>query len=356
MSLQLDIHKKFKGFSLDIGFETSGGCSGILGASGCGKSMTLKCIAGVERPDSGKIVLNGRVLFDSDKGINLTPQQRKVGYLFQNYALFPNMTVRENIGIGLKLLQKDKKLKVAEMVRLFHLEGLEENYPVQLSGGQQQRVALARILAYEPDVLMLDEPFSALDTHLREQLQLQLHKVLNSYKRDVMLVTHNRDEVYRFCSRVILMDAGRIVNTGDTKTVFRRPDNVTSAKLSGCKNISRAEKVSDFKVAALDWGITFQTSAPVTGDIRYVGIRAHDFKPADKGTIDRENTFALRLVDKSEGPFELNIILCNCHKKDISSENTIWWKVNREEWKKRLKGKVPEYFRVEPEDVMLLRA
>ena len=178
MSLQAAIKKRFSGFSLDVSLNTDGGVMGILGASGSGKSMTLKCIAGIETPDEGRIVLNGRVLFDSEKHINLPPQKRKVGYLFQNYALFPNMTVETNIAAGLSGSKEEKQEAVARMIRLFKLEGLEKRYPSQLSGGQQQRVALARILVYEPDVIMLDEPFSALDYYLKEQLQFQVREVL----------------------------------------------------------------------------------------------------------------------------------------------------------------------------------
>lgn len=354
MSLQVDIYKKFKGFTLNAQFEASGGCLGLLGASGCGKSMALKCIAGIEKPDSGRIVLNGRVLFDSQKGIFVTPQERRIGYLFQNYALFPHMTVEKNIGAGLKLSKAEKKIKLDEMIRLFHLEGLEKHYPGELSGGQQQRVALARILAYEPDVLMLDEPFSAIDTYLKEQLQLQVQKILKYYKGDVLLVTHSRDEVYRFCKNVAVMNAGSIVNTGDTKAIFKEPENVTTAKLSGCKNISKARKISDYMVEACDWGIILKTSDKVEEDIEYIGIRAHDFKAAGRNDKGADNVFALSPVDISEEPFELNIILSNKDNKEPSPGSTIWWKVSQEEWKDKLKERVPEYLKVAPEDIMLL--
>ena len=155
MSLFVDIKKKLKGFSLNVSFETNGDYLGILGASGSGKSMTLKCIAGIETPDEGIIVLNGKVLFDSKNKINLKPQERNVGYLFQNYALFPNMTVEENIGIGLITSKSEKKKKVKEMINLFHLQGLEKKYPNQLSGGQQKRVDLSRCIIYKQDILII---------------------------------------------------------------------------------------------------------------------------------------------------------------------------------------------------------
>lgn len=355
MSLQVNIEKKLKGFFLNSEFETSKGCLGILGASGCGKSMTLKCIAGVEKPDIGRIVLNERVLFDSEKGINLTPQERKIGYLFQDYALFPNMNVAKNIGAGLRLPKEARKKRVDEMIKFFHLDGLEGNYPRQLSGGQQQRVALARIMAYEPDMLMLDEPFSALDTYLKEQLQIQVQRVLKSYCGDVLLVTHNRNEVYRFCNEVLVMEAGSIVGMGETKEVFRNPDNITSAKLSGCKNISKAERISDYKVFASDWGLTLQTSVPVNEDIRYLGIRAHSFKPAEKPGDDMVNVFPCKPVEMFEGPFDLDIIVSCNNDWDTIAENRVWWKISKEEWRTRLKEKAPQYLKVAAEDIMLLR-
>ena len=170
-SLKVNIQKKLKEFDLEVDFELKKGCLGILGPSGCGKSMTLKSVAGIVDPDNGIVSLTTDevyIYFDSTKKINLKPQKRKVGYLFQNYALFPNMTVEENVAAGLS--KGDDKKRVSEMIRRFHLEGLEKRYPRQLSGGQQQRVALARILAYGPDVILLDEPFSAMDAFLKEQL------------------------------------------------------------------------------------------------------------------------------------------------------------------------------------------
>ncbi|MFR5131354.1 MAG: sulfate/molybdate ABC transporter ATP-binding protein [Terrisporobacter sp.] len=169
MSLILDIEKDFGSFYLKANIKQEKGVLGFLGESGCGKSMTLKCIAGIVKPDRGRIVLNGRVLFDSEKKINLPPQERRVGYLFQNYALFPHMTTKENIEIGLSNLSKDEKDKVVkEHLTKMKLEGFENRYPHQLSGGQQQRIAFARALACNPEILLLDEPFSALDNHLKK--------------------------------------------------------------------------------------------------------------------------------------------------------------------------------------------
>ena len=263
-SLKVNIHKKLKEFDLDIDFELKEGCLGILGPSGCGKSMTLKSVAGIVNPDSGFVSLNTgeeHVYFDSEKKINLKPQKRNVGYLFQNYALFPNMTVEENVAAGLSK-NYDKGI-VSEMIKRFHLEGLEKRYPRQLSGGQQQRVALARILAYGPDVLLLDEPFSAMDTVLKGQLRMELVNLLTGFDGFSILVTHDRDEAFQFCDEIIVLDKGKIIAKGKTHELFENPKKVEVARLTGCKNISKIEIIDDYHLKSLDWGITFEVSNSV---------------------------------------------------------------------------------------------
>ena len=191
MSLYVDIEKRLGAFRLKSKFEVADETLALLGASGCGKSMTLKCIAGIVTPDRGRIVLNGRVLFDSEKKIDLTPQQRRVGYLFQQYALFPNMTVEQNILCGIRAgSRSEKRSLAAEKLRMFRLEGLEKKYPAQLSGGQQQRVALARILCSEPQAILLDEPFSALDSYLKWNLELELSDLLAGFHGPILWVSH----------------------------------------------------------------------------------------------------------------------------------------------------------------------
>lgn len=250
MSLQVEIEKKLNDKVLSVSFDTEGkqGITGILGASGCGKSMTLKCIAGIETPDRGKIVLNGRVLFDSGKKINLRVQDRHVGYLFQNYALFPNMTVEKNIAAGFqyrpgqKMSAEEIKKQTADYMELLHVTELKSSYPGKLSGGQQQRVALARILASDPEVLMLDEPFSALDAFLKEKLQLELLELLSGYDKDILMVTHSRDEIYRFCEHMLIVEDGRQAGFGITKEIFKNPGTPAAAKLTGCKNIEKSRE------------------------------------------------------------------------------------------------------------------
>ena len=211
MSLEVNVTKRFDGFTLHAAFTAGDTATALLGASGCGKSMTLRCIAGIVRPDEGRIVLDGRVLFDSAQGIDLPPQQRNVGLLFQNYALFPNMTVEQNILCALKK-EKDpaaRRAACAEALRAMRLEELAKRLPGALSGGQQQRAALARILAAKPRILMLDEPFSALDSYLREEVEGEVGSLLAGFAGTALLVTHNRDEAYRLCREMIVMDSGR---------------------------------------------------------------------------------------------------------------------------------------------------
>ena len=223
MSLEVNITKKLDGFTLHANFAARSTATAILGASGCGKSMTLRCIAGIVKPDAGRIVLDGRVLFDSAQHIDLPPQQRGVGLLFQNYALFPNMTVEQNVLCGLKA-EKDKaarKARCAEMLQAMRLESLAKRYPAQLSGGQQQRTALARILVGRPKILMLDEPFSALDSYLREEMEGEVGSLLAGFGGTALLVTHNRDEAYRLCRDMIVMDGGSAAHRRHQRGVCR---------------------------------------------------------------------------------------------------------------------------------------
>ena len=224
MSLYVDIEKRLGTFRLQAQFEAPDETMALLGASGCGKSMTLKCIAGIVTPDRGRIVLGDRVLFDSEKHIDLTPQQRRVGYLFQQYALFPTMTVEQNILCGIRSGdQAEKRRVLAEKLRLFWLEGLEKKHPAQLSGGQQQRVALARILCAEPEAILLDEPFSALDSYLKWNLETELSSLLAAFKGPILWVSHDLRECYRNCRTVCVMEEGRTCAVTDMETLARHP-------------------------------------------------------------------------------------------------------------------------------------
>lgn len=303
MSLYVDIRKKLGDFRLETQFEAAEGVTGILGASGCGKSMTLRCIAGIVKPDEGYIELDGRVLFDSKKNINLRPQDRHVGLLFQNYALFPNMTVRQNLMTGLKAEKTEKKeaeKRIQEMLEKFELKGLEKHKPAELSGGQQQRVALARIFLSSPRVLMLDEPFSALDGYLRWNLEQELLETLKEFGGPTLFVSHSRDEVYRICDRVCVMDQGSSSPVIPVKQLFEAPESRAAALLSGCKNFARARVAEKGRVTVQDWGETLSYSGehgPGREDVRYVGVRSHyiGLMGEKEAAAQPENTFRCRI-------------------------------------------------------------
>ena len=345
MSLKVDIGKRLGDFCLRAAFETDRGIMGMLGASGCGKSLTLKCIAGIEQPDSGRIELDGEVLFDSAAHINLPPQKRHVGYLFQHYALFPNMTVRQNILCGLHA-EKDRRVREAvlrETAELLGIADLLQHRPHQLSGGQQQRTALARILVSRPKLLMLDEPFSALDSHLRLRLQLELRELLAAYDHPVLMVTHDRDEAYRMCDTIAVLDRGRLMPPKPTKALFADPGSFFAARLTGCKNNAAARKTGDHELEVPDWGIRLTTAAVLRDDLCGVGIRAHYFNPRCE-----RNRIPVVFAREMEEPFEW-VIQFRIPGQLEGSEN-IWWRLPKD----RKPQKMPDELGIAPENVLPL--
>lgn len=345
MALEVNIEKQAGTFRLQAAFTCEKEFLGILGASGCGKSMTLKCIAGIERPDRGRIVLDGRVLFDSEKKIDLPPQERRVGYLFQNYALFPGMTVRQNILCGLHA-EKDKKKKeqrADEMLELLQIRDLASLRPGALSGGQAQRAALGRILVNEPDLLLLDEPFSALDTHLRLKLQMELKNLLSGYGKGIIMVTHDRDEAFRMCDRLGVMEDGRILTVKGTKELFADPETRTAAVITGCKNIAKARKTGEREVFVPEWNIRLTTGTPVRDGLEAVGIRAHHFCPDET-----ENRFPVRIQREMEEPFEW--VSEFRYDGQEPSAPAVWWRYAKE----IRPPEIPEALGVKPDNILLL--
>lgn len=255
MTLSVDIKKQLGSFSLQVRLFAQEGISGLLGASGCGKSVTLKCIAGLMTPDSGKIILNDRILFDSSQGINLPAQTRRVGYLFQQYALFPNMTVARNIAAGVR----ERRRQADEVLRLldaFQITDCADRYPQELSGGQQQRAALARILASCPEALLLDEPFSALDSSLKLQVEAELSGYLASFRGPVLFVSHDQSEIRRNCHAVCVLHRGLSQPMLSAETLFTAPRTLSACRLSGCRNISAIRLLPNNRAAAAQWGAT----------------------------------------------------------------------------------------------------
>ncbi|MDW7731105.1 MAG: ABC transporter ATP-binding protein [Methanolobus sp.] len=250
MGIKVDIRKRYyrkksdkkKGvepaFTLDAKFETGDELVVLFGRSGSGKTTALQCISGLLEPNGGKIIVNDKVYFDCHKRINLPVQQRSLGYVFQNYALFPHMDVKKNIAYGLRGWTEDEKEKrVREMLQLLHIEGLENNYPSQLSGGQKQRVALARALAPKPDILLLDEPFSALDMVVRMKLREKIKEIQRELGIPVLFITHNHVEAFTIADKIVIFHDGRVQQIGTPEEVFYKPKNRHVAELVGMSNI-----------------------------------------------------------------------------------------------------------------------
>lgn len=302
MSLSVNIIKRLPGFTLNVSLIAEAGVTALLGASGSGKSMTLRCIAGVEKPDEGSIVLDGRVLYDSKQKIDLPPQARKVGYLFQRYALFPSMTVLQNIDAGLSLVRNAhmRKAKRESLIARFHLQGLEDRLPRELSGGQMQRVALCRMLAGEPEAILLDEPFAALDSHLRWQMEAEVKETLAGFSGVALLVSHDRGEVYRMSKRVCVLNAGKSEPLLETRELFDQPRTLQTALITGCKNCVSAELISPSTVFVPEWNAKLAFVPDDASGITHVGIRAHYITPCDSGA---ENALLCRVVDAADDVF-----------------------------------------------------
>jgi molybdate ABC transporter permease protein len=332
-SLFVNIRKSHQGFSLDVTLESNQKLLGLLGASGSGKSMTLRCIAGLETPERGLITVNGKIWFDSKRKINLPSCQRKVGFVFQNYALFPHLTVRQNIAFGVQNLPlKEQKQKVDAKIAQMQLQDLENRYPAQLSGGQQQRVALARALVIEPEVLLLDEPFSALDSQLRTQMENNLREILAIYQGTALLVSHNLEEIYRICQNILVISEGKVLSYGDKQQIFQQPHLYEVARLTGCKNFSAIKIMSNYQLKALDWDCEIILSNPISQTATHIGIRAHQIlfkeleslkiKPKITNSLEAIsskslqileetdiNTFPCWLVKNSETPHRMTLFL-----------------------------------------------
>ena len=342
--LELNIKKKLNNFTLDIECKLNSNRIGILGGSGAGKSMILKMLAGIEKPDKGYIKLDDRLLFDSEKKIDIKPKDRNIGYCFQNYALFPNLTVYENIVIG---LSKSERADAEKFLKKFELTKINDSKPNKISGGQAARVAMARILIRKPKALLFDEAFSALDIYLRDHIQEEIAQILEDFEGSAIFVSHSRDEVYRLCDSTIVIDAGKISNLGNTKEIFKFPKTKTTAILTGCKNISDIRYISDNTIEAIDWGIKFMFSKELPKDINAIGIRAHEFVPIweETGT----NLIEFKLKSRAKLPFEDNYYLYTNGSSDIT------WLVQKD-IKEKIDGRgLPKFLQIDEENILLLK-
>jgi molybdate transport system ATP-binding protein len=244
MGLSVKLLKRVKGFTLDVEWEIGNEVAVLLGSSGAGKSMTLQLIAGLMDPDAGFIRSNGSIFFDKSSGINISPQQRSLGYVFQDRNLFPHMTVRENIAYGLKRKSREERdTRVDDMIRKFRLEGLENMPPSEISGGQKQRVALARALIERPKALLLDEPFTALDSPLRFEMRKLLQEVRNEFDIPVVLVTHDFEDAYLLGNHILVYIDGRVEQVGERDDIFQKPQSTRVAQFLGLRNLFRAKVV-----------------------------------------------------------------------------------------------------------------
>lgn len=349
MALTVQVEKRLGNFSLRADFSAGGGEPlALLGASGSGKSVTLKCIAGLCRPDRGRIVLNGRVLFDSEAGIDLPPQERRTGFLFQHYALFPNMTVEKNIAACLSRLEKSRRARrTAELLALLHLEHAGRLYPRQLSGGEQQRAALARILAAEPEAILLDEPFSALDSFLKWQVERELREVLDRFPGPVLWVSHDRGEVCRNCRRLCVLTEGVSSAVAGVAEWMTNPVTVSAARLAGCRNFLPVRPGPGPGLLEVpDWGLTFRSAVPWREGVTALGIRGSCLHPAGPG---EENVFSCRLLRVIEDAFSVELTLCPLEREGPP----LLAELSKEVWS-QLSGRERLSLAVSPEDLMLL--
>ena len=287
MSLEVDIRKTFGSYSLDVSFTAENEVFGLLGASGCGKSLTMRSIAGIETPDEGRIVVNGQVFFDSEQGINLKPQVRKTALLFQSYMLFPNLTVEDNVAAGIPkhTPKAERDAIVLEELRRFDVAAFAKRYPAQLSGGQQQRVALARMLAARPGILMLDEPFSALDSHLKSVLEQNLTGLFDVFDGTILYVSHDIDEAVRFCDTIAVMEQGKLMEVDKGRELI---------------------EIDDHTVYCPAWGVEIRTEQQVPHDVKAIGLRAFNLQKADG---PGEDVYRMRVDRVSDSRFDRMALL-----------------------------------------------
>lgn len=345
--LEVDIFKDFGKFNLDIKFKSDDSVLGILGASGSGKSLCLKAIAGIVKPDRGRIVFNDKVLFDSKKNINLRVQDRNVGFLFQDYAIFPNMTVYENIKVSIR----DKKINndqiINQKIKEMNLEKVRDNYPNQISGGEKQRVALCRILVNDPQILLLDEPYSAMDSYLRWKIEFEFKNTIEKYKIPTLFVSHDRDEIYRMCDGIVIMKNGKSEERKQTKELFNKPSTLSAAELSGCKNFSKIKHIKDDIYYTEDWGINLNLKNYNDSDL--VGIRSHYINVSDKKLA--ENSFKLYLIKEIEELFGYTIIV-KASKSETKGQIRI--ELEKGKWE-NLRNKENLYFNIDEKNLIYLK-
>ncbi len=357
MPLSVAIEKRLAEFTLGVEFAAVDRPLSILGASGAGKTMLLRCIAGLEKPERGRIVLNDRVLFDSDSGVDLPARERAVGMLFQNYALFPHRSVAENVAFGMAdVTATEREEQTRALSAQMQIETIGNRYPKELSGGEQQRVALARALATRPQGLLLDEPLSALDTHLRSRISLLLQETFAAYRRPALMVTHNIEEAYRMSEELLVLQRGQVASLGRKEEIFRRPASAEVARLTGCKNISRVQANGDGSFFATDWGIQLRGARAANAATRFAGIRAHHVvrMPIKEDRASRENVVPCWLANIAETPFGMTVFLRTRETERARDEIELQAEWTKEEWTRVRGEEQPWMLAIAAEDVFLM--
>ncbi|MEL6927483.1 MAG: molybdate ABC transporter permease subunit [Cyanobacteria bacterium J06600_6] len=356
--LEVNIQKQLPNFLLDIAFkiEQKTNPLGILGISGSGKTTLLRCIAGLETPDQGKIILNQRILFDSAQGINLSPQERRVGLVWQDCALFPHLRVGENIAFGMPSKNSHRAIarEVKRQLKQLELSGFKRRYPDRLSGGEKQRVALARAFASQPQITLLDEPCSALDNNLKARLLNLLQQRLANYSGFSLYVTHNLTEAYSLCSQILIIDCGKAISFSSKSEIFNRPPNLATAQLVGCQNISPVKILSPNLVRATAWDCELQVESVIPEQSAYIGIHAHQlrFIDADRGV----NIFSCWLTDSQILTDRVRLYLKLHSTPQHSQDYHLSVEVTLIEWQRLEPLTAPWYLQLEPKQIMLLKS
>ena len=361
INLTVNIQKQLSDFLLDVNFTTERNPLGLLGASGAGKSTIIRCIAGLETPDRGIIILNGRVLFDSSKKINLPVKERNCGILFQDYALFPHLTIGENIAFGMSKQLSAKKItrEVERHLIMVELSGISDRNINELSGGQRQRVALARVKASNPEILLLDEPFSALDTYLRHKQEKLLRKSLQTYQGVTLLITHNLEEAYRVCPNLLIIDRGKAIAYGNKETIFRNSPNMRTAQVTNCKNFSQGI-INDKQVKAIDWNCLLEVAEIPDNNLANklskevtIGIRAHQIIITEEN--NGVNVFDCWLTSYSETQHRVTCYL-KLHQPPNSTEDYhLQTEVLQDKWLQLQKKSFPWKIQLKPSRIMIFR-
>lgn len=351
--LRVQLRKALPNFQLDLELQAGQRPVGLLGASGAGKSITLRMIAGVVRPDAGSIELNQRMLYSSKRGIDLPPAARRVGVVFQDYALFPHRTVAENVGYALfQLPRAERRQRVAELLEDLHIAHLANRRPAEISGGERQRVAIARCLAMRPEALLFDEPFAALDPHLRRTTEEQLRETLRNYPGAVLFITHDMEEAFRFCAELMVLERGRVIARGGRQELFDAPGTATAARLTGCKNIAPARALDEHHLRVAAWECTLATAHPVPESLEAVGYRSHHFRLQKQA--EGENVFSCWLVETSEAPHEMTLYL-RLHREPRAGERAqIQVDVPKPVWRTLERTPQPWAIQFVPEALLLL--